>query len=264
MKVFVFSDMEGASGICRFEQTSRHGTRYDDSRPLLMGDINACIDGLLDAGVDDIIIRDGHGVPYNFIPGMMHPRARHIVGPWYGRPLGGLEPDCDAVILLAHHAMAGTPDGCLCHTQSDTGGHRFWYNGRESGEIAQEALVAGGFDIPVIMVTGDDATCREAREFLGDGLVTVSVKTGLAREGAILLAPETAHRKIREGARDAVGRLPSCKPYKVDLPIAGRLVIADKESVAKYDCEGNRATRIDECTFEATFESQRDVLSYLV
>jgi len=264
MKIFVFTDLEGCTGICRFDQTRRDGPRYEEGRRLLMGDIHACVDGLAAAGVDEIVIRDGHGVPYNLIPERMDPRATYIVGPWCGRPLGGLEPDCDALVLLGHHAMAGTPDGLLCHTQTDRDGRRYWYNGRETGEMGQEALVAGHFDIPLIMVTGDDATCREARDFFGDGPVAVSVKTGLAREGGILLAPEAAHQRIRTGAREAVSRIEKCAPYKIDLPIAGRLQLGDKEAADRYDCEKNRATRVDDCTFEAAFESQRDVLSYLI
>jgi D-amino peptidase len=264
VKVFVFSDLEGVSGVCRFEQTRGDGPRYEEARHLLMGDIAACLDGLADAGVDEIIVRDGHGVPYNLVPEEMHPAARYIVGPWYGRPLGGLEPDCDAVVLLGHHAMAATADGILCHTQSSRLGYRYWYNGRETGEIGQEALVAGHFDIPVILVTGDDAACREATDFLGDPVVTVSVKTGRTREGGLLLPLETARRRIRDGAREAVRRLPECRPYRIECPVTGRLQLGDKAAADGYDAEKNRATRVDDRTFEATFETQGVVLSYLI
>ena len=264
MKVFVFCDLEGVSGVCRFFQTRRDGRRYEEARRLLMGDVNACIDGLAAAGVDEIIVRDGHGVPYNFVPELMDPRAKYIVGPWYGRPIGGLEPDCDALILLGHHGMAGAPNALLSHTQTPRDGRRYWYNDRETGEMGQEALVAGHFDIPLIMVSGDDATCLEARDFFGDAPVAVSVKTGFGREGGMLLAPEAAHQRIRDGAKEAVASLPECRPYKIDLPIAGRLRMDNQEFADKYDCAANRATRIDDVTFEATFESQGDVLSYLI
>ncbi len=272
MKVFIFTDLEGVSGVCRFTQTSDKTdargqpphlrmvdwAAYDEARHLLMGDINACIEGLIEAGIDEILVRDGHGIPYNFVPEMMHRRARHIVGGWYDRPLGGLEPDCDGAILLGHHAMAGTPDGILCHTQSPERGDRYWYNGRETGEIGQEALVAGHFDIPVVMVTGDDAACREAREFFGDEIITVSVKQGLGREAAVFVAPEVARRMIREGAREAVARIPRCKPYKIDLPIHARLAVKDKETADKL--RPRRGTRVDDVTFEAAFDSAADIL----
>jgi len=256
MKVFIFSDLEGISGVCRFVQTGEDGPRYEDARRLLMGDINACVDGLLDAGVDQVVVRDGHGKPYNLVAEMMHPKATHIVGGWYGRPLGGLEPDCDAVILLGHHAMAGTPKAVLCHTQS-LRGDRYFYNGRETGEIGQEAMIAGHFDIPVIMISGDDAACREAREFLGDGPVVISVKKALAREGAELLAPEVARQKIRAGAAEAVARLPQCKPYKVESPVHIRLEFPDKETADNFRSE--HGARAADTAYELTVDQACDI-----
>jgi hypothetical protein len=44
---------------------------------------------------------------------------------------------------------------------------RYWHNGVESGELAQVAAIAGHYGVPPIMVTGDEATCREARQFFG-------------------------------------------------------------------------------------------------
>ena len=272
MKIFIFPDLEGVSGVCKFMQTSdkpdsKHlppqeamvdYAAYDEARHLLMGDLNACIDGLRDAGVDEIVARDGHGIPYNFVPGEMRSGVRYCVGEWGALPLGGLEPDCDGVILLGHHAMAGTPDGILCHTQSPERGDRYWYNGREAGEIAQEALVAGHFDIPVVMVTGDDAACREAREFFGDEIITVSVKQGLGREAAVFVAPEAARRMIRDGAREAAARIPRCKPYRIDLPIHARLVVKDKETADTF--RPRRGTRVDDVTFEAAFDRAADIL----
>jgi len=258
MKILVLTDLEGACGVCQFVQTREDGPRYDEARRLLMGDINACVDGLLEAGVDEIAVLDGHGKPYNFVPEMMHPRATHLVGSWPDR--NSPFERCDAVVLLAYHAMAETPDGVLCHSQSSRAGNRYWYNGRESGEITQHALIAGHFGAPVIMVTGDQATCREAREVLGDGPVTVAVKTGLGREGAILLAPEAGRKLIRQGARDAVARLPQCTPYQIALPIKGRLSFPSKEVADGY--RPRRATRVDDLAFEATFDNPAEVIGF--
>ncbi len=250
MKIYIFTDLEGVSGVCVFAQTRDEGPRYEEARRLLMLDIRACVDGLLEGGADEIIVRDGHGKPYNFVPELMHPGARYVVGRFAGLPLGGgLDADCDGIILLGHHAMAGTDDGILCHTQSSKPGNRYWYNGRESGEMAQEALIAGHYGIPLIMVSGDDAACREARGFFGDGPVCVSVKTGLGRETGILLAPEEAHRRIREGAKEAIRRVPRCKPYTTDLPIRARL--------ERFDETSSRWV-----TVEKTFETALDILRF--
>jgi D-amino peptidase len=97
--------------------------------------------------------------------------------------------------------------------------NRYWYNGIESGEMAQNALIAGYYGVPVIMVTGDEATAREARKFFGNNIVTVPVKKGLAREAAILYPFEETRKALYEGAKKAMSVISSLKPYKIDTPI---------------------------------------------
>ncbi|MFZ0283280.1 MAG: M55 family metallopeptidase, partial [Bacteroidales bacterium] len=79
--------------------------------------------------------------------------------------------------------------------------------------------IAGYFGVPVIMVTGDVATCREGRKFFGDNLVTVAVKRGLSREAAELYPFEETRKALYEGAKRAVAALPSCKPYIIKTPV---------------------------------------------
>ena len=261
MKVFVMTDLEGVSGVCRFFQTREDGPRYEEARELLTRDIYACVEGLLErGGADDIIVCDGHGRPYNLVPELLHPGARYIVGQWSDRSIAGVWDGCDAVILLGYHAMAGTPDGVLYHTQSSKAEKKYWYNGRESGEIAQMALIAGHFGVPLVMVTGDDATCREARDFLGDEIVTVSTKTGLGREGAILLAPSVGRERIKQGAAEALQHVSRCKPFKMDLPIQGKMWFPEKEWADKV--KPRKSKRVDDNTFEATFDSALEILNF--
>ena len=70
------------------------------------------------------------------------------------------------------------------------------YNGVESGELAQNAAIAGYYGVPAIMVNGDEATCREAKKFFGDNCVTVAVKRGLAREAAVLYPFEETRKAL--------------------------------------------------------------------
>jgi D-amino peptidase len=123
------------------------------------------------------------------------------------------------MVMLGFHAMMGTPDGVLNHTQSSKTENRYWYNGVESGELAQNALIAGYYGVPVIMVTGDEATTREAKKFFGNSIITVPVKKGLSREAAILYPFEETRLALYEGARMAVSVISNCKPYKTDTPV---------------------------------------------
>ncbi|MEN6337500.1 MAG: M55 family metallopeptidase, partial [Phycisphaerales bacterium] len=94
--------------------------------------------------------------------------------------------------------------------------------GVESGELAQCAAIAGHFDVPTIMVTGDEATCREATRFFGPDCVAVAVKRGISREAAELYPFEETRQALYEGARRAVAGIGKCKPYKLSMPIQAK------------------------------------------
>ena len=260
MRIVIPTDLEGISGVCVFEQTRERTTSYyQDARRLLMDDVSAAVDGCLEGGATEVVVVDNHGNKFNFVPELMHPRAKYLTGqkrPPYGE-MESFYRSFDAAILLGFHAMAGTPDGILRHTQSSLGGNRYWYNGREYGEIGQSALVLGQFGVPIVMVTGDAATCREAEAFLGKEIVTVAVKQGFAAEYALLLPLSQAHALIRQGAREALTRISRCKPFVTTLPIQGRLAFPDKSTADNF--RPVRARRVDDYTFEATFESACDV-----
>ena len=219
LRVYIVTDLEGASGVYKFTQTREPGHPLGETaKEYLMGDIAAVVKGLREAGVDDIVILDGHG-SQAFVPHLMAPGATYITGKPRPGPLTGFDGSFAGMIQLGAHAMMGTPDGVLCHTQSSRSENRYWYNGVESGELAQCAAIAGHYDVPTIMVTGDEATCREAHQFFGTECVTVATKRGLSREAAELYPFEETRKALYEGAKRAVAAIPKCRPYKLKLPV---------------------------------------------
>ena len=224
LKIYINTDLEGISGVYKFAQTREKDTPLNiQACEYFMEDLAAVIQGLRDAGATEIVVLDGHGTQA-VIPQMMHPGATYITGkprPGAGN-LTGLDESFDGMIFVGFHAMMGTPDGVLNHTQSSRPENRYWYNDRESGELAQNALIAGHFGVPPIMVTGDEATCREARQFFGDDFVTVAVKRGLSREAAELYPFEQTRKALYDGAKNAIASLPNAKPYVIDLPIKAK------------------------------------------
>lgn len=260
MRIYLCTDLEGCSGITLFDQTREpQSPYYPESRRLLMGDINAAVEGALSAGATEIVVLDGHGNPLNVVPEMMHPAAEYICG--RGFPSGwGLDESFGCGFLVGYHAMARTPDGVLCHTQNSRSDARYWYHGQEYGEIGQEALILGHFGIPITLVTGDAAACREAHEFLGEGIVTVAVKTGYSRECCRMLAPVKAHELIRAGAEEAVKRAARCRPYKVPLPMPGR-----HERLTEPLPPGPVPANLDSLprlVQEKVFDNQRDIYNF--
>jgi len=220
MKIYISTDLEGATGVFKFKQTREKGPEFYEAMKLLMGDIAAVSEGLKEAGVKEIYVLDGHDGGNNFIPEFMVPGVRYITGyPRQGQVMFGLDETFDGIILLGCHAMNGTPDGVLHHTQSSLAEAKYFYDGIERGEIYQSAVIAGHFNVPVILVTGDEAACREAKETLGKDLPTVAVKKGISREAAILISPEETKILLKEGAKKAIKMIPKLKPYKIKLPV---------------------------------------------
>ena len=208
-KIYVNTDLEGISGVYQFEQTREKGTPLNiQACEYFMGDLAAVIRGLRDGGAKEIVVLDGHG-NQAVIPHLMVPGAVYITG--LPRPgiLTGLDSTYDGMVMLGFHAMKGTPDGVLNHTQSSSTENRYWYNGVESGELAQSAAIAGYYGVPTIMVTGDEATARESRQFFGKHVVTVAVKKGLSREAAILYPFEETRKALYEGAKRAMAAIPN-------------------------------------------------------
>jgi D-amino peptidase len=231
VRIYIMTDLEGASGVYQFAQTREAGPLNDKAKEYLMGDIAAVVRGLRAGGATDIVVLDGHGSGA-FVAHLMEPGAKYITG----RPRPGWLTEFDGsfagVVQLGAHAMNGTPDGVLCHTQSSHTENRYWYNGVESGELAQCAAIAGSYGVPTILVTGDEAVCREAHKFFGPACVTVAVKRGLAREAAELYPFEETRRALYEGARRAVAAIPHCQPYKLMLPIQAKMerLVSDGQS----------------------------------
>jgi D-amino peptidase len=233
VKIYINTDLEGISGVFKFAQTREKDSPLNiQACEFFMEDLAAVIRGLRDGGATEIVVLDGHGTQA-ILPHMMVPGARYITGlprPGIRGSLPGLDSTFAGMVMLGFHAMMGTPDGVLHHTQSSRTENRYWYNGVESGELAQNAAIAGYFGVPLIMVTGDVATCREARAFFGNDLVTVAVKEGIAREAAILYPFEETRKALYEGARQAMTVISRCKPYRLETPIRAKMQYLDLNS----------------------------------
>ena len=224
LKIYVNTDLEGISGVFKFAQTREKDTPLNiQACEYFMDDLAAVICGLRDAGATEIVVLDGHG-SQAVIPHLMEPGATYITGrprPGAGN-LTGLDSTFAGMVMVGFHAMMGTPDGVLNHTQSSRSENRYWYNGVESGELVQNAVIAGYYNVPVIMVTGDVATCREATHFFGKNCVTVAVKKGWGREAAQLYPFEQTRLDLYEGAKQAVEAIKSCQPYRIQFPVKAK------------------------------------------
>ena len=221
MKIYIFADLEGISGVSNSEYITGSQHFVDLGRKFMAEDINSCIAGCFEAGATEVIVRDGHSVGVNVDPSLIDPRATLIQG---AAPHGVRFPDIEGsvgIILLGYHAMAGTEGALLEHSYSSRSIQNMWLNDRRVGEIGIDAAIAAEHNVPVLMVSGDDKACKEAILWLPH-IRACEVKRSYATQGTRLLAPSVAHKRIQEAAFDAVKNYQRAKLMKVDYPASLR------------------------------------------
>jgi D-amino peptidase len=178
---------------------------------------NAAIEGALEAGATEILVRDSHGSARNILPDLLHHEAV-LLRDWAGSPLSmmeGIDETFDAVIFIGYHARANTPNAVLDHTM--TGAiYDVVLNGKKMPEAGINAFIAGNFGVPIALIAGDLAVCKQAKELFGN-VETVAVKEGVGN-AAKMLHPKKAQDLIRKKTTEALKRLKDFKPFKLDPP----------------------------------------------
>ncbi len=276
MKLYMLWDMEGVSGLFTREHAWywEEGVRphvREEALQLLMADVDAATAAAIDAGAEEVIVCDTHHGGGNLRLEELRQDPRIT---YYGRsrapaPAGtrgrwmpGLDESVDGFLCPGHHAKAGTPNAFLPHTSS-LEWLDFQINGQSVGEVGLEACYAGHFGVPLVLVQGDEAACREA-EAQFPGVVTAAVKravdewtaTGLDAAARRLTAEKVAEAvmKLRRGERPA--------PYQPALPMTVTVRMATAQAADKV-AQRPGVRRVDECTVEGVVPRRCDVLKWL-
>jgi D-amino peptidase len=220
--VYISIDLEGVAGIVSREQVIPAETSaYRQACRLMTEEANAAVRASVDAGATRIVVNDSHARMLNIDPELLDPRAECSVGfpkPFY--MMAGIGPRFDAVMFLGYHGGAGSAPAILDHTYSSRVFRAVRLNGVRQTETTLNAAMAGHHGVPVAMVSGDEATCAEARAALGPDLPTVATKAAFGNQSAYSLHPSVARERIASAAREglqrvAAGHLP---PYVVEPP----------------------------------------------
>jgi D-amino peptidase len=239
MKVFVVSDMEGVSGIVKWDQVTGGESLYEEGRKLYTEEINAAVRGARAAGATEIVVMDCHGAGKGWdfnslVPELLDPDCEWVVQGEWTEYTGILEEGCDAALLVAMHAKAAAGRGVLSHTISGRDYRDLRFNGVSVGETGINAALCGTWGCPVVLVTGDDVVCAEAAELIGPELVTAAVKTALGRFSARNLPPARARELIEAAAKEAVEKRGSVPPYDPGKPCEIVAVLATPDLADRY------------------------------
>jgi D-amino peptidase len=275
VKLFMHWDMEGVSGLLTREQVWywEPGVQAEvarEGRQLLMADVESACTAALAAGADELIVCDTHhgGGNLELDRMVVDPRITYLgrsVGYQDGRRrwMPGLDDSVDGLLLPGHHAKAGTAGAFLPHTWSLSWAD-FRINGMSVGELGIEACYAAHWNIPLVLVQGDETACAEAREQFPD-VVTAPVKRALSHDLCTGLDPAPARQLTATKIAEAIEltRTARTRPFKPDLPMTITVRMTSPEA-ADRACARPTVRRVDESTVEGRVERHCDVVSWLL
>ena len=217
LKVYISADMEGIGGVATRLQSGPGGSEYEKYRRLMTLEVNAAIEGALDAGATEVLVSDSHGNGQNIDLELLDRRAK-LVRAW-PRELGmvhGLDRSFAAVAFVGYHASEGQSPGILAHTF--TGTVEVSLNGRKVPEGGFAGAVAGELGVPVVFVSGDQVVARELKALFGD-IEAAVVKEAIGFSAAVMVPPDVSRQMIRAGIKRGIERRASFKPWKLAGPV---------------------------------------------
>ena len=219
MKIYISADMEGVVGVVSGDQLGPSGFDYQRTRELMTQEVNAAIDAAFAAGATEITVSDSHGNAQNLLIDKLPKNIMLVRG--FPRPLTmmeGIDETFDGVIFIGYHSGTTNPSGVRAHTFSSARLADLRLNDVSMSEGSFNAAIAGHFNVPVIMVSGDDAAVKEVSSVVGN-IEGAIVKWNYGFHSAKTMMPEAAYALIREKVKTAVGRIKDFKPYKPKTPV---------------------------------------------
>jgi D-amino peptidase len=219
LKVHISVDMEGIAGVVTAEQLGPTGFEYGRFREFMTNEALSAVEAAKAAGATEIVIADSHGNGQNLLIEKL-PEDVRVIRSWPRRlgMVAGIDQDVDAAIFIGYHAGTNNPAGVRAHTFSSANLTRVALNGTNVTEGSWNAAIAGHYNVPVVMMSGDDAAIAEVRTAVGN-IEAAETKRSLGFHSANSLTPIASVHAIRDRVRAALARLQDFKPYKVAGPV---------------------------------------------
>ncbi|MEV4994545.1 M55 family metallopeptidase [Streptomyces niveus] len=203
MKILISADMEGATGVTWPADVLPGTPQWERCRTLFTSDVNAAVLGFLDGGADEVLINEAHWSMRNLLLEELDGRAQLLTGRHKSLSMveGVQHGDVDAIAFVGYHTGAGT-EGVLAHTYLANSITGVWLNGARASEGLLNAHVVAEYGVPVVLVTGDDLTCRDADGY-APAARKVAVKDHVSRYAAVCRTPARTAADIRAAAQEA-------------------------------------------------------------
>lgn len=221
MRLYVSVDMEGLPGITSMSHVVTTGRDYEKARKWMSELVNIVSSTAFSYGFKEVVVNDSHGLMTNILYEKLAGNTYLISG--FPKPLTMvccIDQGFNAAVFLGYHAKKGTEHAIMDHTMSSRLIQRILINGSEVSEFYLNAAVAGHYDVPVILVGGDDKIVEEAKKTI-DNIETIVLKKSITRFSALSPALKNIEDDLRAKALRAFEKLEKeeIKPLKINEPI---------------------------------------------
>ncbi|MBK5254624.1 MAG: M55 family metallopeptidase [Vicinamibacteria bacterium] len=219
LKVHISVDMEGIAGVVTGDQLGPAGFEYARFREFMTREAMAAVSAAKEAGATEIVVADSHGNGENLLIEQFPPDVR-IIRSWPRKlnMMAGVDGTFDAALFIGYHASTNNTSGVRAHTFSSANLTRVALNGVEMTEGSWNAAIAGHFNVPVVMISGDDAAIAEVRSVIGD-IEGAETKKSLGFHSALTLTPQASVDVIGRKVKAALGRRAEFKAYRPAGPL---------------------------------------------
>lgn len=203
MKILISADMEGATGVTWPADVLPGTPQWERCRRLFTSDVSAAVTGFFDGGADEVLINEAHWSMRNLLLEELDERAVMLTGKHKSLSMveGVQHGDVDGIAFVGYHTGAGT-EGVLAHTYLANSITGVWVDGVPASEGRLNSLVVAEYGVPVVLVTGDDRTCEDAKGY-APAARSVAVKDYVSRYAAVCRTPARTAADIRAAAREA-------------------------------------------------------------
>lgn len=260
MRIYISVDMEGASGVTRWQDVTTSGQDYQRARSWMTADVNAAVAGARHAGATEFVVEENHGVEMlcNLVLDELDPEVDVVRGLPRGGPTtaAALDDSFDAMFLVAHHAKVGDYPGYCAHTISYGEYEDVRLDGRTISEGEIFATIAAQNGVPTALITGDDVVAAEMAK-VTPGIEPAIVKRAMSRTGGWIVPPKRAATIITEAASRAVEKVRAggvavidvSPPFLMEIDLSKPFTEEGRAAFARfpaYELVGDRTVRFQQ------------------
>ncbi|RLL42915.1 aminopeptidase [Oceanobacillus piezotolerans] len=210
MKLYLSVDMEGITGLPDHTYIDSRLHNYERARKIMTEETNYVLDAAFQFGCQEILVNDSHSKMNNILIDQLHPDAHLITGD--AKPFSmvqGLDETYQGAMFIGYHSRAGTP-GVMSHSMIH-GVKTMYIDDHEVGEMGMNAYIAGYYEVPILLVAGDDKAAAEAENLIPN-VTTAIVKESISRSAVKSLTPKKAGELLTEKVKHALLQKDKVKP----------------------------------------------------